>query len=121
MHAARMVPSGAFGLPRTEDSGSVRAERWEEANRSKSDPPPRVHKEKTLQYVPAPHGTPIEGIEIRGSQIIKVEASLPTVCPLWSMCPLEPSWAMNDRRQYSQCTALRPAAHVYVRRAILVG
>jgi len=73
VHAARMVPSGAFGLPRTEDSGSVRAERWEEANRSKSDPPPRVHKEKTLQYVPAPHGTPIEGIEIRGSQIIKVE------------------------------------------------
>jgi hypothetical protein len=61
-----MVPSGAFGLPRTEDSGSVRPERWEEANRSKSDPAPRVRKEKTLQYVEVEPGTLVRGVEICG-------------------------------------------------------
>lgn len=61
-----MVPSGAFGLPRTEDSGSVRAERWEDANRSKSDPVPRVRKEKTLQYIEVEPGTRLQGLEVCG-------------------------------------------------------
>jgi len=37
-----MVPSGILGLPRDENAGSVRQERWIEEHRSKSEPVPKL-------------------------------------------------------------------------------
>ncbi|EOD26130.1 hypothetical protein EMIHUDRAFT_237031 [Emiliania huxleyi CCMP1516] len=70
-----MVPSGAFGLPRSEDSGSVRAERWVDANRSKSDRHRPAPAEQTLSYVEAAEGTTLRGLRIDGSGVAEAEVT----------------------------------------------
>jgi len=67
-----MVPSGAFGLPLTEDAGSVRSTRWVDANRSKSNPAPRQRAERTLRFIEAEPGTRVQGIEICGDTVTPV-------------------------------------------------
>ena len=112
-----MVPSGIIkGVPRDENSGSVRQERWVEEHRSKSDParwrepeadtPPAFHA--------APPGTSATVVRIEGSRVEEEEVKLDAgfdECPLleqigvpvhMKLLPLTPQAQMYpDARQRS--------------------
>jgi len=80
-----MVPSGILGLPRDENAGSVRQERWIEEHRSKSEPVPKLPEEKQLRYTRASNGTTVEGIMIEGEYLREVEIEVDDgfdECPL---------------------------------------